>query len=311
MVQAIDTSLSHLGLAKEATRGTALNPTMWLPVKNPKPDDLTDWVVDDNLRGIPSKDFGQYKNRQHSTFEFEGNFYPDYPPVLFNAIMGSLDTTGSASPYTHTFTLNNTAQPPTYTISDYDGIDLRQFAGCVLEELQLKYAPDGALTYTAKWAGHASVTGTVGTPTFGTVNPLLGFNCSAKLGGSADANLLGWDITMKRKLDQIFAANSSKDPAATFLGALEVTGKATFLMTDTTELDEYLNDSQPVFDITLSQSASESLEILMSQCAFNKATVNRSKEYVELDTDFRAIYNATDGGPCQVIAINGQDGTNY
>ncbi|MDI3341279.1 MAG: hypothetical protein QJR03_12190, partial [Sphaerobacter sp.] len=98
------TSLTHLGIGKETTWGTPVAASKWMPVKNPKPEDVAAWVDDVGLRGVPSQTFAKYLNRMSSTYEFDGDFFPDVPPYLLLGILGN-DTVTGTGPYTHTFAL--------------------------------------------------------------------------------------------------------------------------------------------------------------------------------------------------------------
>ncbi|MDI3341828.1 MAG: phage tail tube protein, partial [Sphaerobacter sp.] len=234
---------------------------------------------------------------------FDGDFFPDVPPYLLLGILGK-DTVTGTGPYTHSFALLTTGLPPSFTLSDYNGYEERQFAGMRVEQLDLKYSLDGALEYSAKLLGKKSATATTTTPTFGTVPPFLAWQCAVTIGGVSVPRVAGWDMTLQRKSEVLFAANNSQDPRDIFVGPLQVTGKMTAYFEDNTELTHFLSNDQPAVVITLTQDANTQMTITMSKCAFSKAAVNRSKDYVMLDMEFEAVHNPTDNGPCTVAVKN-------
>lgn len=310
----IYSSLLHLGIAKEVTQGTAVVPTSWTPItNNAKPEDITKWIEDKGIRGAPVSPIATYPGPKSSTFAADGMFYPDVPPNFLVALLGTDTVTGTAVPYTHTVTLAQ-AQPPSYTLSLFNGYNERQYPGSMLEELGLKWAVDGALEYTTKWVGWPSAVGTTSVPVIGTTPPWLAWQSTMTIGGIANARLIGFDWTAKRKGDVVTPANNSQTPAFTYLGPLAVTGKLTFAIQDDTELTYLLNNTQPAVLITLTQPGTNgpTLRIQMSKCAFTKATPSFTKDWVEYDMEISALPNSSDSGsgspisPVQFIVTNAQ-----
>lgn len=307
-------ALTRLGLAKETTEGTPVNPTAWLPVRNPKPEDVVEWVEDNAFRGVPAETFGLYQGPIYSTYDAEGDFFPDVGGHLLMAILG-VDTVTGTSPYQHAFTLLQTSQPPSYTLTDLDGIAQRQYPGNRLTSLELKYAdPKGALTWSAKWMGWPSST-TAGpfTPSFPANQPVLGWEFTAQLGGSADTRLMGFTLTLTRKGEPLWTATGTQKPKTVFVAPLKAEVKATFIMEDETELQHLLSADMPALVLTGTQPAGAggaSLMIQMSKLQFRKATRNRSKDYVLLDVEAEAVANTSDAasgvGPVKIVLTNAQ-----
>lgn len=309
----LTSSLIYLGVAKEVTQGTALAPTAFTPVDaNLKDEDVTKWIEDKGLRGVPVDPIAQYAGPKSSTISADGMFYPDVPPNFLVALLGADTVTGTAAPYTHTITLKQ-AQPPSYTLSRYNGYNQRQYPGCMLDELALKWASDGAVTYTTKWLGYPSATATITAPAMGTSAPFLGWQAALTIGGSVNARLIGFDWTGKRKAEAQWPASNSQTPGFVYVGPLAVTGKLTFAIADDTELTYMLNDTQPAVVLTLTApNAGPTLKIQMSQCAFSKYQPNYSKDYIEVDVDINAMPSAADAGagapisPVQFVLTNTQ-----
>jgi hypothetical protein len=65
---------SYLGIAKEATKGTIVAPTDFIPVAkdNIKPVDVVDPLYDTGLRGSNVVNYNYLQGRTRSTFDFGG-----------------------------------------------------------------------------------------------------------------------------------------------------------------------------------------------------------------------------------------------
>lgn len=309
----LNSNLIHVGLAKEQTQGTPVDPTAWFPVENNiKDEDVIKWIEDKGLRGAPVDPIAQYQGPMSSSVDFDAMFYPESLGNALMALMGTDTVTGAAVPYSHAITLAQD-QPPSYTLSVYNGFNERQYPGSMIDELQLKYAIDGALTASTKWIGFPSVVGVTSVPSFGMNDPFLGWESALTIAGAADTKLIGFDWTGKRKVIAQWAANNSQKPSFVYSSALGVTGKLTFAVEDDTELTYMLNNTQPAVSIVLTApNNGPSLTIQMSKCAFTKKAPSYSKEFVEVDYDVTALPNVTDAGtgspisPVKFILSNSQ-----
>jgi len=312
----LNSSLLHVGLAKETIQGTAVVPTVWFPVENNiKDEDVIKWIEDKGLRGAPVDPIAQYQGPISSTVDFDSMFYPESLGHVLMALMGVDTILGAANPYTHTLTLAQD-QPPSYTLSVFNGYNERQYPGSMIDELQLKYAIDGALTASTKWMGFPSAVATTSTPAFGGNDPFLGWESTLTIAGAGNTKLIGFDWTGKRKVITQWAANNSQKPSFVYSSALGVTGKLTFAVEDDTELTYMLSNTQPAVTIELqAPNAGPSLTIQMSKCAFAKKTPSYSKEFVEVDYDITALPSSTDAGtgspisPVKFVLTNAQSTT--
>lgn len=306
MVQYTPKELTYLGLAKETAWGTAISPTFYPPFKDVKPEDVIEYIKDQGTRGAMAMTYNVISGIQHSTMDISTEAYPDILGLFLLAIMGLDTVTGSASPYSHAFKLARTAQPPSLTHSYYDGTSIRQYAGHMVEEVSLKWASNAALEISLKSQGKVSaVLGSSLTPTPSSTIPFAGWQFSATLGGAANVNLVGFDISLKRKLYVQHAANNSSNPSAIISGGLEVTGKATFDKADDTELSAFLNNTQPSLVLQGTQPTTTfGLTINMGKCAFLKDPVT-AKEVVQGDVEFEGLDNTSNGGPVAITLVNG------
>lgn len=98
-------NVSFLGLAKEVTRGTALAPTVYIPVTSlNSPQDMPHYAPDKGLRGAPVDVYDMIATQTWAEPDYAGDAFPDALGYWALGMFGEVSTTGS-SPTTST-TLN-------------------------------------------------------------------------------------------------------------------------------------------------------------------------------------------------------------
>jgi hypothetical protein len=244
---------SYLGIAKEATKGTVVAPTDFIPVAkdNLKPVDLVDPLYDTGLRGSNVVNYNYIQGRSRSTFDFGGAVFADTIGYSIAGLLGSVATTGASAPYTHTISLENSltsdvdVQPISYTLTDFYAVDVRSYPGCQFSDFSLKFNADGMLEYDAKTTGWASTTVADPTPTFSTVLPTPVWRGTVSIAGASVATAMEGNIDMTRAATPIYGISNTQNPYQIFLGPLEVTGSIKFVMENDSQLLNFLNNSQP------------------------------------------------------------------
>lgn len=297
--------LQWLGLAKETAWGTAVTPAYFLPFTDVKADDVIDSIQDNGIRGAMAETYNIIQGFKQGNVEISGEVFPDSFGLALLAILGTDTVTGSSSPYMHDFKLARTAQPPSLTANRYDGTNIRQFAGQVADELDIKWAAKAAITYTLKMQGKSSTVnaGPV-TPTPTSTIPFTNWIFTATLNGTQNLNVIGFDFAIKRKLYVQHSVSDSQDPTNVVALALSATGKITLDKSSDNELSMYLNNTQPSLVITGTQPGSGAvLKIQLSKAALTTGSVS-AKDVIQFDANIVGIDNDTDGGPCLISLQN-------
>jgi hypothetical protein len=298
---------SYLGIAKEATRGTAVAPTDFIPVMKDalKPVDIVDPLYDTGLRGSNALNYNYIPGRTRSTVDFGGAVFADTVGYGIAGLLGSVATTGASAPFTHTISLFNSlasggdVQPISYTLTDFYAVDVRSYPGCQFSDFSLKFNADGMLEYDAKSTGWASETVSDPTPTFSTILPTPVWRGTVSVGGSTVATAMTGNIDMKRPATPIYGISNTQDPYQVFLGPLETTGKITFVMEDDSQLLNFLNNSQPalVFNWAYGTGAAEvQIQATLTKGAYTTGVIERGEDFVQVSVDFNAQANTTDDG---------------
>jgi hypothetical protein len=298
---------SYLGIAKEATRGTAVAPTDFIPVMKDslKPVDIVDPLYDTGLRGSNVLNYNYIPGRTRSTVDFGGAVFADTVGYAIAGVLGSVATTGASAPFTHTISLFNSlasggdVQPISYTLTDFYAVDVRSYPGCQFSDFSLKFNADGMLEYDTKTTGFQSETVSDPTPTFSTVLPTPVWRGTVFIGGSAVSTAMTGNIDMTRPATPIYGISNTQDPYQVFLGPLEVTGKITFVMDNDTQLLNFLNNTQPEISLNWQYGAGAStvqIRAVLTKGAYTTGVIERGEDFVQVTVDINAQSNTTDAG---------------
>jgi hypothetical protein len=299
---------SYLGIAKEAVRGTAVAATDFIPVAKDslKPVDIIDPLYDQGLRGSNVLNYNYIPGRKRSTVDFGGAVFADTIGYALAGIMGSVATTGSSAPYTHTISLLNSlvtgadAQPISYTLTDFYAANVRKYPGCQFSDFSLRFNADGMLEYDAKTTGFSSSVVTPDpTPSFSTVLPTPVWRGTVSIGGSPVTTAMSGNIDMTRPVTPIYGISNTQDPYQVFLGPLEVTGKITFIMENDTELTRFLSNTQPAIVLNWAYGAGATavqIQATLTNGAYTAAVIERGEDFVQVVVDLNAQSNTTDAG---------------
>lgn len=310
------TGLTQVGLAKETTWGTGVAPTtadQFIPIVNPKLEDVIESILDNGYRSRMSKDQGYQQGFRQSKYSFETQVYPD---VCGNWFMGLFGTDGWASGTTHPFTVLNSGLPPSYTVQDFYGVSgthSRSLAGMYFDTLTISGSDKGPMKATVSlMGGKASALVAKPTAVYTTALAFLSWQGALTLNSVVKANLLTWDITFKRDVAAILAMGA-QDPSAAFSGQLEVTGKMTFQANDDTEYLLYATTGQAAFaNSMVFTSGTNTLTVQSTDTQFETpSTFDRSTPIVKTSVSFRCIDNTTDAGACKVTIVGGKSGAAY
>jgi hypothetical protein len=298
---------SFIGIAKEVTKGTPVAPTDYLLVEadSLKPADIIDPLYDKGLRGSLVDSYNYIPGRTRSTFDFSSAAFPDGIGYALTGLLGSVSTTGSSAPFTHTISLKNNltaaadAQPLSYTLTDFYAAAVRAYPGIQFTDFSLKFNADGLLEYEAKTTGWLSQAASTPTPSFSTVLPTPVWAGTVSIGGTTVSNTVSGNIDMKRPVTPVYGISSTQNPYSVFVGALQTEGKFTFAMEDNTELTRYLTNTQPAIVLNWSQgtgSSATQIQATLTKGAYTAAVIQRGDDYVQIEIELNAQGNTTDAG---------------
>jgi hypothetical protein len=87
--------LQHVGVAREVTQGTAVTPTVTVPVDKFDPSDQPVWIDDKALRGAMTEPFNRVQGVKHSEVDFGGPAFFDTIPYFLANVFGDVVYSGT------------------------------------------------------------------------------------------------------------------------------------------------------------------------------------------------------------------------
>lgn len=299
----VSTYKSFCGIAKEATKGTAVAATAYIPLLEPADfQPRIKYMPDVSNRASMAANTGMIAGVTSTDYSIKGNVFPDTVGWILAGVMGEVATTGASAPYSHSITLLNSGhgQPTAYTITDNYQAACRQIPGLQWDEFGLTFAADGLLEYTAHGMGYPSAALSAPTPSFSSITPLPGWIGTCSVGGSSVTTLLSADVSVKRAVNPEYTAQNSQSPAFVWGGEVDITGTLTFVMeSDSGILTPALTNTQPAVVLDFQQGTSGALvelKLTMTKCAFGEPKIDRGSPYVKVQVPFTAVGNTTDVG---------------
>lgn len=270
--------LGFIGLAKEVTWGTAVAATDYSEAFSENVTLSKDRFDLKNMSGTyAAPDDAVGLDRVAGQI-----VVPGYPTVLGMLLKGALNTVSgtivsSGLLYRTDFIsttseFSSTAPSQPYTLEIFrDVTSSNQYAGCIVNQLQLKISPNLPLELTASFIGQSAGLIAKTTPTF-TGSPLAPFTfdtCSASIGGSGNARLENATVTINNNLNGIPALNASALIARVRRSQqqmVEISGQFDF--TDATEYQDFVNQTERAIKLTMTKANSFQFVVEMPRVVY-------------------------------------------
>jgi hypothetical protein len=369
---------TEIGVAIEVTKGTAVAPAFWIPVKSPKyKPDLT-LLPDETLQGSMVQVYNLVAGMRYDAHGWDAPPYLDSFPVFVRAELGSTDnlvaaptSTTVATPATagattllvtatvaqgswiivgtgatqetcfikttvtttltlatplvyahaatetvvgltkHRFSLLNSSagvgnQPPSLTITDFDGEEWRQMTACQLDELNIKGNGTSLTSYTCTFFGNIATTPSTPSPSFSGEHTPASWTFTALIGGTQLITITDWEFMFKRGVKPIPALTGTQGYFMYFANTLQATAKLTFVeQSGSPQLTQFENGVQQAFDFSLFDVITgDVLNIHCSNAQYKTAELDRTKEYVEVPLEVQFLPTTNDalaGGVSPVL----------
>ena len=272
--------LGFIGLAKEATWGTAVAATDYAEAFSESLTLAKDRYELKNIFGAAAEpDDAVGLDRVAGEI-----VVPGYPVILGAMLKGVMETTSitviasGALWKTEFLTFNgtnfSTACPVTpYTFEIFrDVTSSHQYRGCALSRLQLSIAPNQPLRASGSYIGRSSVVIAKTTATF-PGSPVLPFTfdtASVSVGGSANARMESFNLTIDNGFEGIPTLDGTSTIAYIRRRApqtIRISG--TYDFPDITEYNDFVNQTERAMNLTLTKANSFSLYIQIPRVVYN------------------------------------------
>lgn len=183
--------LSAIGLGKETTPGTAVEPTTWIPVESAEVAPIIKTVEDNSGYGVIDKIADVQAVENTSETSISGIVRANSIGHLFLGVLGKTakPTKVEDGVYKHAFTLENSNCPLTYTITEDTPVGAKQAPYSVIDSIDIEAKVGDYVRFTVKYMGGTVVRTTDKTPNYTNELPFMASGFVVKM---AD-NIAGLD----------------------------------------------------------------------------------------------------------------------
>lgn len=302
-----------LGLAIEATRGTPVSPTFWVPWATMSfRDTITEAREEQGLGKIADAD-SKFVTMKSAEGEIEAQIYDKAMGVVLTGVIGASPSTAGSNPYTHTYTLPNTNTHKSLSLywTDPDRSDLYPLG--MVDTFSISVEPTGIVNYTLgvksktarEWTQQSASISSLG-------NKFLHQHVQVRLADTVGAVGAATPISVKN-LDLTISKNTNYDsvlgtvePEDILNQQLSVEGSLELNLEADTFRDYMLNGTYKAMEIYLFRSSSSSLKFVFPRVDFSEWEADYSLNEIAKQTiNFKANYDAANGldiiSTCELI----------
>ena len=284
---AIAAALSALGYGVESAWGSVAAPTVWIP--------FTSLVTKDNLTfkkvkidNMGTKDVVSMPIYGEGSVSCSHFATPDNVKIELGSLFGTPTVVGGIS----NFTIQ--PLPQSVTVTEWDGIGARTFAGARLIDYVLEWSAEAPVTSTAQWVSSLAQS-SISTGSIPPVTaPVMGWTAAIGINGTSVGVAESGKWTFRRPVKVVHIDNYID---VAFLSPQEIEIKAEIIMTAQNENDWAQMANNTAGNVTMTFGW---LELIASGATWETVEVDRSSGIVKEKLTIVAVYNSTDSGSCQI-----------
>lgn len=266
-----------LGIAVEATRGTPVAPTYWMPFVTMSFKDTIESARESQGMGKVADSDSFYVTLKMGDGEVESQLYDAGLGYILASLLGAAPVTTGSGTYTHTFTLSQTNQQKSLSLYWQDPDRSYMFALCVVASLEMKVEPSGIVSWTIGFKSKAAKDWAILTPDFTTVGQkFLHQHVQMKLAANIAGLAAATPISLKN-LDLTIGRNSDFDSVIGTVEPEDILGHEVSVeaglklnLEDDTYRNYMLNGTYRAVEIKLLRSTSSSLTLQFPRVDFSE-----------------------------------------
>lgn len=289
-----------LGIAVEATRGTAVNPTYWLPyVTMSFKDTIMSAREEQGMGNIADSD-SFFVTMRMGEGEVESQLYDKALGYILTSLLGAAPSSSGSDPYTHTYTLSQSNQAKSLSLYWTDPDRSYMFPLAVVDSLQVSVEPSGIVSYTVGFKSKGARDWTAQTPDFTSLgnkflHQHLQFRLASNIAGLSGAtaiSLKSFDMTISRNamFDEVIG---TAEPEDVLSQAISVEGSLNLNLEDDTYRNYMLNNTYRAMEFYLYRSASSSLQLRFPRVDFSEWEPDYTlNEIAKQSINFKGNYDA-------------------
>lgn len=289
-----------LGIAIEATRGTAVAPTYWLPFVTMSFGDRIESAREEQGMGNIADSDSLYVTMRMGEGEVESQLYDQALGYILSSLLGAVPSTAGSNPYTHTYTLSSTNQPKSLSLYWQDPDRNYMFPLAIVDSLQMSVEPSGIVSWTIGFKSKSARNWTTQTPSFTTLgSKYLHQHLQVRLASAVGSLAAATPVSLK-SLELNISRNTIFDNV---IGTLEpedvlgqhitVEGSLNLNLEDDTYRNYMLANTYRAMEIKLLKDANSSLQLQFPRVDFTEwepdFTLN---EIAKQSINFKANYDS-------------------
>lgn len=288
----------QLGIAFEASRGTPVVPTYWMPEAKLSFHDMTETASEDQGFGNIADQDSFYVTLTKAEGDIDAQLYDYGLGYILGSLLGAKPvTTGS---YTHTYTLSQTNQAATLSLFWHDPDRDYMFPFAVVDSLKVSIKPLGLVEYTIGFKSKSARNWTAQTPSYTTTgNKFLHQDLVFKLAANVAGIAAATNISLK-ELNLTIARNVIHDvvmgtvePEDVLSQQISVEGDLLLNLQDDTYRNYMLAGTYKSMQIKLLRSATSSLDLQFPRVSFSQWEPDYTlNEIAKQKIQFKANYDS-------------------
>lgn len=313
--------LGNVGVAKEATSGTIVTPTFYVPFNTISFDDkVTTAREQEGLGRIEDSD-SNYVVNKYGEGDLEFDLNDLNLGVFLTSLLGASPTTSGGPTYAHAYALANTNTHKTMSLAYQDPDQTKIFPFTMIDSLEITVEPDGIAKAKASFKSRVSRDWSTLTPSYTTLgNKFLHQHLVFKT-ASSTAGLAAASAISLKKLTLKIMANSEFDnvmgtvePEAILNHQYTVEGEITLNKTDDTYRQLMLAGTYKAIQIKFDRASNSSLDIQLPRVDFTEWEQDRSLDDIVGQTiQFKGNYDSANAAAVisTCTLTNTNSGANY
>jgi hypothetical protein len=327
-VQKIIGRLFSVGIAKEATRGTAESTVgFWIPFSEMTIDEKDTKIIDENAYGVIEDSIGQTINKQWAEGNFKAPIGDKHFPLILYSLLGTLSTGSNADASgnvkDHTITVAQSSQHQSLTLflndpsASGDVQDYKHALG-VVTSLEINYEQGKFIEYTATVKAKKGAQANL-TPSIASENKFLPQHVTFKM-ASALSGLAGATATVIKKFnikinqniedDDVLGSSAPNDfltKQFSVEGTLEAMwdDEATFKTATLAGTAKAMRIDIKNTDVTIGTSANPEIQIDLAKAIFKDITRPiKLNDVIRQTLNFKGHYSVSDSKMITIKATN-------
>lgn len=300
---------ASVGVAKEASRGTPLVPTHWLPFTSADFTDIVEQVVDGSAVGVIEDSIDAEVTEQVAAGTLEGHLRSESMGLLLLNAMGDVSSAlagGESAVYDHDFSVLNSAEHPSLTISIDEPNSSKSYALGMIGSLGLDIQVNEYAQFSADMRAKAGAAASL-TPGIATEKLWLPQHATLKfasdasgLGAAPETKVRSLTLNINKNIedDQVLG---SIDPNDIHNKQFSVEGTVEIMYRDTTFIDDLLGSTKRAVRLlltnpdTIGTAENAKLRIDLNRVKFSEVTRPLPVDDLVVQTvSFKAHYDLGD-----------------